>query len=160
MRVVSDLLEAELAPQRFKIGVVGVRQSLGKIHAAAAAERNFSVSRNQALVQRRQGDRKLDRRTRLRAAGERQLLVDHGEHTPAGGLDRDHGAVHVAERIDRRLAHYRVLAFGEVAGGNALGKRAHVKALVIAVLESGTTGARTAKGRSGAQRGIVRRGLS
>ncbi len=42
VRIVLHLLEPELAPDRFEVGVVGVRQGLREIHAVALPQLDFS----------------------------------------------------------------------------------------------------------------------
>ena len=98
-----------------------------------AAEGNFSLFRDQPFTQCGECDGEFDGGARLGAAGERQLLVHHGQHASAGGLDGDHRAVHIAQSIDRRLAHDRIFPIGNIAASKAFGVGTHEKALVIAV---------------------------
>ena len=51
VRVVGDLLKPELASQSLEVGIVGVRQGHGEIHAAAPAERHRGVFLHQTFVQ-------------------------------------------------------------------------------------------------------------
>ena len=131
MRVVLHFFEAELASDRFKVSVVGVRQRLGKIHAAAAAERNLSSLVDHTLAQRRQSDRKFDGGAWLRAARKREPLVHHGEDASAGRLNCYHCAIHVAQRIDCRLTDYRIFAGRYVTFSDIGRERTGVKSLVI-----------------------------
>ena len=63
---------------------------------------------------------------------ERKLLVHHGENASAGRFDRDHGAVHVAERVNRSLANDWVFPGGDIAFGDIFfHKRTGGEALVI-----------------------------
>ena len=115
-----------------------MRQRFGEIHAAAASQRNFSLLIDDAFAQRRQCHRELDRRARLRAARQRQLLVDHGQNASAGRFDRHHGAVHVAERINGCLTNHRVFTRSHVAFGNVARKRTGVETLVVMAAARGT----------------------
>ncbi len=136
--VVGDLLKTELASERFEVSVVGVRQRGGQIHAAAATESDRRFFRNHAFAQRGQGDGKFDGRAGLRAARQRQLLVDHGQHASAGRLDRDDRAVHVAQRVNGGLAYDRIFAGRDVTGSNIVGdERTHAETLVIATAARG-----------------------
>ena len=130
--------ESELAPERLEVGVIRVRQRQRQIHVAAAAKTNFSFLGDDFFAQRRQRDRQLDRRTGLRAAGKRHLLVDHGQDAATGRLDREHGAVHVAESINRSLSHDRVFARSHVAVGNILCVGTGGKAFVVMMAFAGS----------------------
>ena len=44
VRVVADFFKSKLAAERFEVGVVGVRQRLGKIQARAPGDRNFGLT--------------------------------------------------------------------------------------------------------------------
>src|SRR5207248_5726531 len=68
---------------------------------------------------------------RLRAAGQGQLLVDHSQYAPAGGLNRHDRAVHVAKGLDGGGSNRWVFAASVIAIGNVAGKRAHREALII-----------------------------
>ena len=149
MSVVGDFLKTEFASDSLEVGVVGVGNRGRKIHAAAAAESDFGVLRNQAFAQRGQGDRKFDGGARLRAARKSQLLVHHGQHASAGGFDCDDGSIHVAQRVNRGLAYDRIFAGRNVTGGNVFGERTHAEALVIAMAPRGR---RNPSDRSGAAR--------
>ena len=61
------------------------------------------------------------------------LLIHHGQHTSAGRLNRDYGAIHISQGIDSRLANDRIFPFSDIAAGNPFGERTHKKALVISV---------------------------
>ncbi len=74
---------------------------------------------------------KLDGRAGLRAAGQSEFLVDHGQHASAGRLDRDDRAVHISECIDSGLPNDGIFACSDVTGGNVFGERTHVEAFVI-----------------------------
>ena len=90
-------------------------QGGGQIHPAAAAQGDLGVFCDQVFAQCGQSDRKLDGRAGLRTARKRQFLVHHGQHAAAGGLDGEHGAVHVAQSVDGGLADDRIFAGGDIA---------------------------------------------
>ena len=119
-------------------------QCFGEVHLAVAPERDLGVLRHQALVQRRQSHGKFDSRARLRAARQRQLLVNHRQHASAGWLNRDYGAIHVAQGINGCLADNRVFAFSDVAARDTFGERTHKKAFVISVWGPADRGSRHA----------------
>src|SRR5208282_633004 len=96
---------------------------------------NLGFFGDDTLAQRGQCHRELDGGTRLRAARKRQLLVHHGQDTSAGGFNRHHRAVHVAKRVDRRLADDGVFSGGEVACGYVTRKRAGVEPLIVVAPE-------------------------
>ena len=131
MRVVADLVEAEFASDGFEVRIVRVRESCGEIHAAATAERDFRVLVDQAFAEPGQSDGELDGGAGLRAAGKREFLIHHGEDASARRLDRDHRAVHVAQRVDRSLPYGWVFARGDVAFRNLGCEGTGVEALVI-----------------------------
>ena len=70
---------------------------------------------DQAFAHCGQRNRKLNGRAGLRAARERELLIDHGENAAAGRFDRDHGAIHVAERVDGSRANSWIFAGSDIA---------------------------------------------
>ena len=121
--VIADPLEAQLASHRLKVGVVGVRQRRGQVHAPVLAQRNFRVFGDDVFAQRRQGHRNLDGRTRLRSGRQRQLLIHHRQDASAVGIDRDHRAVHIAQGFQRGRAHDRIFTRGDVAFHLIVGKR-------------------------------------
>ena len=131
--VVANAVEAEFAAQFLKVEVVAMGQCLGHVHAEAG-QLHRGVAGDQALRERRQGHGKLDGGAGLGARRERQLLVDHGQDAPVGGVDDHGGAVHVAQGVDGRLADHRVFAGGDVAGKNvAAGKGTGREALIVAM---------------------------
>ncbi len=77
-------------------------QGGGEIHLAAASQGDLGVFRDQVFAECGQGDRELDGRAGLRTARKCQFLVHHGQHPAAVvRLDRRHGAVHIAQSVDR-----------------------------------------------------------
>jgi hypothetical protein len=107
--VVAHALKAQFAAQFFKIEVVAVGQRLGHVHAKTG-QLHRRVAGDKAFRKRGQRHSELDRRARLGARRERQLLVDHGQDAAIGRIDDHGGAVHIAEGVDGGLAHHRVLA--------------------------------------------------
>ena len=88
---------------------------------------------DQVFAQSGQSDRKLDGRAGLRAARKRQFLVDHGQNAAAGGLDSEHGAIHVAQGIEGGLANDRIFAGGHIAVEVVVRERAGGETLVVAM---------------------------
>ena len=129
--VVADAIKAQFAAQFFEVEVVALGQRLGHVHAEAG-QLDRRVARDQALGERGQGNGELDGGAGLGARRKRQLLVDHGQNAAVRGIDDHGGAVHIAQRVDGRLAHHRIFAGRHVAGEDvAFGKGAGRKALVI-----------------------------
>src|SRR6185312_250208 len=62
---------------------------------------------------------------------ERQLLVHHGQDAAVGRVNGNDGAVHVAESVNRCLAHDRIFTRGDVAIGHIVGIGTGGEALVI-----------------------------
>ena len=59
-------------------------------------------------------------------------MVNHRQNPATGRLNRQHGAVHVAERVRRGLAHNGIFTCGRVASGLIrINKRAGSKVFVI-----------------------------
>ncbi len=110
----ANALKTKLAAQLLKVKVVALGKRLGHVHAETG-ELHRCVARNQSLRERRQGHRELDGGAGLGAGRERQLLVDHGQNAPVGGIDDHGGAVHVAQSVDGGLADHRILAGCDVA---------------------------------------------
>ena len=133
VRVIADLVKPEFASQRLEIRIVRARQSVGEIHAAATAKRDRRVFVDEAFTQSCERDRDFDGRTGLRAARQRQLLIHHGENAATGWLDRHHGSIHVAQRIDGGLPHDRIFARNDIAFGYVFRERAGVEAFVVAM---------------------------
>src|SRR5579872_2867915 len=141
MRVVGDLFESELAAYGFEVCVVGMRKSRGEIHAVVRAERDRSVFRDQAFAETSQRNRELDGRAGLCAAGERKLLVDHGEDASAGRLDGYNRAIHIAEGVNGSATNNGIFTSRDVARGNVIfHERAHVDTLVIVMTATGGGG--------------------
>ena len=130
----ANTLEAETTAKGLKIKVVGVRQSLGHVHVVAAAQVYRGVLGDDPLFQGSQRNRDLNGRTRLGAAGKGKLLIDHGQDAAIAGVDGYHGAIHVAQRIDRRLAHHGIFSRSHIALGDVrVSKRAGGEMLVRTV---------------------------
>ena len=140
MGVITDFLKAELAAERFEICIVRVSQRHGQVHVIAATQTDFSFLGDEALIQSGKGDRKLDRRAGLGAAGERQFLIDHCQDAAAGGLDGDDCFIHSAQSVDGRFAHCGIFAGDHVAFSNILRERTGVETLVIAMPPAHTGG--------------------
>src|SRR6266576_4762002 len=132
MRVITDFLKSEPAAKRLKVRIVGVGQSVGKIHTAATSQLNFGVLGDQSFVQRGEGDRKLNGRARLRAAGQSHFLVHHRQYASTGGLNCQHGTVHVAQGIQSSLANYWIFTGCLVTFDSILAERTRGEVLVIA----------------------------
>src|SRR5579883_1543842 len=138
MRVVMNFFEAEVAAQRFKVGIVRVRQRSSQIHAIAATKVNRSVFCDDAFTQRGKCDRKFNSRAGLCAGRKRELLVHHGENASAGGLDGDNGSVHIAKRVNRSLTDNWVftsgdIAFGDVSRGEGTGGKMLIVVMTAAM---------------------------
>ena len=112
----ADAVESKAAAEGFEVGVVGVGQSLGEVEVITAAEVHRSVFVDDAFVEGGEGNGELNSGAGLGAAGERELLVDHGENAAIGRIDGDDGAVHVAEGIHSGLANDGILTGGNVSG--------------------------------------------
>ena len=67
-----------------------------------------------------------------RAAGERELLVDHRQNSAIAGIDGDHGAIHISQGVDGGFAHHRIFTRGVIARSRITRERGGGKALVIA----------------------------
>ena len=134
VRVVADFFKAQLAADRFKIGVVGMRQRLSQIHFRPAAQLDFRIFGDQVLAECSQRHGNLDRRAGLRSAGQGQPLIHHGQNASAGRLNGNHGAIHVAKGFNCCSSNHRVFTAGTVAFRDVAGKRTHGEALVIAAV--------------------------
>ena len=127
--IVAYALKAQFAAEFLKVEVVAVGQRFGHVHAEAG-QLHRRVAGDQPLRKSSQGHRKLDGGAGLGARGKCKPLIDHGQNAPVGGVDHHRGAVHVAHRVNCRLANHRVFArrnvafkdisVGEGAGGKAL----------------------------------------
>jgi hypothetical protein len=127
------------AAEGLEIEIVGVGQRLGEGQVVAAAEIDRSVLGDDAFLKRGEGDGNLDGGAGLGAAAQGQLLVDHGENAAVAGVDRDDGAVHIAERIDRRRADDRIFAPRNIGRGwITLDKGVTRKALISAMMAIGS----------------------
>ena len=133
VRVIGNFFKAQLASQSLEIHVIGVCQSRSQVHAAATPQGDRSILGNQSLTQRRESDGKLDSRAGLRSARKCQLLVHHRQHPSAGRLDRNHRAIHVAQRVNRRLAHDWIFTCRDVTLSDRVSKRTHVETFVVPV---------------------------
>ncbi len=132
--IVANAFETKLAAQFFKVEVVALGQRVRHVHAESG-QLHRRVARHQPFAQRRQRHRKLDRRARLRARRERQLLVHHGQDAPARGINHHGGPVHVAQRVDRSLPDYWILSGRDVTLKNvALRERTGSEALVVTMM--------------------------
>ena len=67
---------------------------------------------HQTFAQRRQRHGNLDRGAGLKSAAERQLLVDHGQDAAGIRVGHHDGAVERAERFNRSLADFGIVALG------------------------------------------------
>ena len=129
----AHALKAEFAAEFLKIEIVTLGQRLRHVHTEAG-ELHHGVAGDERLRKRRQCHRELDGGARFSTRRERKLLVDHGKDAAVGGIDHHCGAIHIAERIDGRLANHRILARRDVAlTCSSLNKRAGREAFVIVV---------------------------
>ena len=62
-----------------------------------------------------------------------QFLVDHRQNAATGGLDGDHGSVHVAQCVDGCFAHNRVFPGDDVAVAGVDSEGTGRESLVITV---------------------------
>ncbi len=59
-------------------------------------------------------------------------MIDHGQNAPGAGVNRYGCAIHVAERVDRRLAYHWIFSRSHITLGDVrVGERAGRKMLVI-----------------------------
>ena len=113
--VVAHPLEAQTAAKGLKIKVVRLGQSLGHVHVIVTAQIHRGVLGDDPLLQGRQRDRNLDRRTRLSATREGQLLIDHGQNAAIARVDGYGRAVHIAQGVDRGLAHHWIFSGSHIS---------------------------------------------
>ena len=93
-------------------------EGVGEVDLVAAAEVHRRVLVDDALGERGESNRELDRGAGFGTGPQRELLVHHREHAAVLGVDGECGAVHVAERLDKGGADERVFAGGDVAEGD------------------------------------------
>jgi len=140
-------VKAQFPSQLFEIQVVALGQRVGHVHAEAR-QLHHRVPRHQSLRQRRHGHGDLDRRARLSARRERKLLVHHRQDPPVRRVN-DHGRpVHVAHRVNRRLADHwilagRYIACKDISAGKGVGRKPLVGMMVA---RSKSSPARTCPG--------------
>ena len=113
--VVAHPLEAQTAAESLKIKVVRLGQSLGHVHVIVTTQIDRGILGDDALLQGGQRDRNLDRRTRLSATREGQLLVDHGQNAAIARVNRYSCAVHIAQGVDRGLAHHWIFSGSHIS---------------------------------------------
>src|SRR5215472_972426 len=130
--VIADLREAQLPADRLKVCIVGLSQGSGEVHLRTAAQAYFGGTGHDVLAERGEGHSQLDGRAGLRAFGESQLLVHHGQDASAGRINGHDGAVHVAQSINGSLADRGIFARVAVAFGDVSGKGTGRKVLVVA----------------------------
>src|SRR5262249_42888272 len=138
--VIADFLESQLTAQSFEIWIVGMRKSLGEIHAAAPAKSDFCFSGDQAFTQRSQSHRELDGRTGLGTARQCQLLVNHRQDSATRRFDGNNSPIHIAKGINRSLTYDRIFPGGDVTFGDIVHKGTGREPFVIATAtaETGT----------------------
>ena len=128
--IVAHAIEAQFSAQLLEVEVVALCQRLGHIHAEPR-QLYHGVPGNQSLGKCGQGYGQLDGRTGLGPRRQCQLLVHHSQDAAVRRVDDHRRAVHVAERVNRRLADQGVLPGRDIARANVAGnKRACRKPLV------------------------------
>jgi hypothetical protein len=133
-------LEPKAAAKSLKVKVVRFGQSLGHVHAIVAAQVYRGILGDDPLLQGRERNRNLDRRTRLSATREGQLLVDHGQNAAIARVNRHSCAVHIAQGVDRRLPYHWIFSGSHISLSNVrVGKRTGGKVLVGTVAHQDRT---------------------
>ena len=97
-------------------------------------QRNLGVLGDDVLAEGGQCHRDLDRRARLRACGQGQLLVHHRQDTAVVGIHRDDRTVHPAQGLNRSCANHWIFTRRDIALDLVIGERTGVKALAIIVM--------------------------
>src|SRR5579859_5970162 len=132
-----NALKSELAPESLKIKVVGFRQRLSQRHVRVRRNFHGSIARNQSFAQGCQSDRELYRRTGRSPFRERQILVHHRQNASIGRINRDHGAIHIAQSVNCRLTNDRIFAATDIPSGEiGHGKGISGEMLVIATMSA------------------------
>ena len=115
--VVVNAVEAQAGAQDVEVLIVGTGQRLGQIVADVAAGKDGGVLADHTFGQRGQRGDQLDGGTRHEPGLEGQLLVDHTEDAPAGGIHHHDAAGESSQGGDGGAADDEVVAIHVIAHG-------------------------------------------